>query len=87
MQGSDERPRFHLPPARRCALFAYPLWSETMPSNQLLVNRYVDVFEFSNGVIEILANGVSLAYREHDRLHEVDTGALEWKTSGSGKPF
>jgi len=49
---------------------------ETTPSNRLLVDRYVDVFEFSNGVIEILANGVPLAYREHDRLPEVDAGAL-----------
>src|ERR1700712_4835416 len=49
---------------------------ETTPSNQLLVDRYVDVFEFSDGTIEILANGVPLAYREHDRLPEVDAGAL-----------
>ena len=46
------------------------------PSNQLLVDRYVDVFEFSNGEIEILANGVVLPYKEYDRLPEVDAGAV-----------
>ena len=49
---------------------------EPMPSNQLLVDRYVDVFEFSNGTIEILANGVLLSYSEHDRLPDVDAGAI-----------
>jgi hypothetical protein len=46
------------------------------PVNQLLVHQYVDVFEFPDGGIEIRSNGVALAYRSHDRLAEVDAGAV-----------
>ncbi len=46
------------------------------PQNRKLVHRYIDVWEYPDGRIEIRADGQPLPYREYDRLTEVDQGAV-----------
>lgn len=44
--------------------------------NRRLVHRYIEVWEYPDGRIEIRAEGRVLPYREYDRLAEVDQGAV-----------
>ncbi|MCE4547799.1 integrase catalytic subunit [Caballeronia calidae] len=46
------------------------------PENRKLIRRYVEVWEYPDGRIEIRADGQALQYREYDRLTEVDQGAI-----------
>jgi len=46
------------------------------PENRKLVHRYIEVWEYPDGRIEIRAEGRVLPYREYDRLTEVDQGAV-----------
>ncbi|WP_322091844.1 ISNCY family transposase [Paraburkholderia bannensis] len=46
------------------------------PENRKRVHRYIDVWEYPDGRIEIRADGEALPYREYDRLTEVDQGAV-----------
>jgi transposase len=46
------------------------------PGNRLLIHRYIDVFEYPDGRIELRANGLSLPYERYDRLPHVDTAAI-----------
>ena len=45
-------------------------------SNRRLVGRYIDVYEYPDGRIEIRADGVALPCRPYDRLSEIDQGAV-----------
>jgi len=40
-----------------------------------LIHHYLDVYEYPDGRIEIVANGTALPYRQYDRLSDVDQGA------------
>ncbi|SDG42292.1 Helix-turn-helix domain-containing protein [Paraburkholderia phenazinium] len=44
--------------------------------NRKLIHRYIDVWEYPDGRIEIRANGRVLPYRQYDRLAEIDQGAV-----------
>ena len=46
------------------------------PENRKLIRRYVEVWEYPDGRIELRAEGRLLPYREYDRLTEVDQGAI-----------
>jgi transposase len=46
------------------------------PQNRRLIHRYIEVWEYPDGRIEIRADGEALPYREYDRLTEVDQGAV-----------
>ncbi|MFX1672356.1 ISNCY family transposase [Paraburkholderia sp. A2WS-5] len=46
------------------------------PENRKLVHRYIEVWEYPDGRIELRAAGRVLPYREYDRLAEVDQGAV-----------
>jgi hypothetical protein len=41
-----------------------------------LVNRYIDVWEYPDGRIELRADEQVLPYRQYDRLAEIDQGAI-----------
>lgn len=41
-----------------------------------MIHRYIDVFEYPDGRIELRANGANLAYERYDRLPHVDMGAI-----------
>jgi hypothetical protein len=43
--------------------------------NRSLIHKYLDVFEYPDGRIEIRVNGAALPYVEYDRLSEIDQGA------------
>ncbi|MDH6147324.1 hypothetical protein [Paraburkholderia tuberum] len=45
-------------------------------SNRKLVGRYIDVYEYPDGLIEIRADGVALPCRPYNRLAEIDQGAV-----------
>jgi transposase len=45
-------------------------------ANRKLIHRYIDVYEYPDGRIELRADGVSLAYERYDRLPQVDTAAI-----------
>ncbi|ALP66473.1 ISNCY family transposase [Paraburkholderia caribensis] len=49
---------------------------EDTPANRALVHRYIDVWEYPDGRIEIRADGQVLACRRYDKLAEVDQGAV-----------
>ncbi|WP_225034032.1 ISNCY family transposase, partial [Paraburkholderia sp. XV] len=49
---------------------------EDTPANRALVHRYIDVWEYPDGRIEIRADGEVLACRRYDQLAEVDQGAV-----------
>ncbi|MEM5405851.1 ISNCY family transposase [Paraburkholderia unamae] len=44
--------------------------------NRKLVHRYIEVWEYPDGRIELRADARVLPYREYDRLTEVDQGAV-----------
>ncbi|RQY08305.1 ISNCY family transposase [Burkholderia stagnalis] len=46
------------------------------PANRKLIHRYIDVWEYSDGRIEIRADGAVLSCRQYDKLAEVDQGAV-----------
>jgi transposase len=46
------------------------------PANRKLVHRYIEVWEFPDGRIEIRADGIALPYVSYDRLSEIDQGAV-----------
>lgn len=46
------------------------------PANRKLVHRYIDVWEYPDGRIEIRADGRVLRCRQYDRLAEIDQGAV-----------
>ncbi len=41
-----------------------------------LINKYIEVYEYPDGRIELRANGASLPYQLYDRLSEIDQGAV-----------
>jgi hypothetical protein len=43
--------------------------------NRSLIHKYLDVFEYPDGRIEIRVNGAALPYVEYDRLSQIDQGA------------
>src|SRR5476651_302057 len=45
------------------------------PVTRALIHHYLDVYEYPDGRIEIVANGTALTYRQYDRLSDVDQGA------------
>ena len=49
---------------------------EDTPENRKLIDRYIEVWEYTDGRIEIRANGRVLPYRQYDRLAEIDQGAV-----------
>lgn len=46
------------------------------PANRKLIHRYIEVWEYPDGRIEIRADGVALPYVPYDRLSELDQGAV-----------
>jgi len=52
------------------------------PSNRALIHKYLDVFEYPDGRIEIRVNGAALPYVPYDRLAQVDQGAVVEALSG-----
>jgi hypothetical protein len=44
--------------------------------NRRLIHRYIEVWEYPDGRIELRADSRVLPYREYDRLTEVDQGAV-----------
>lgn len=44
-------------------------------ANRNLVHEYVEVVEYSDGMIEVQASGVVLPYRQYDRITRIDQGA------------
>jgi hypothetical protein len=51
------------------------LLDDTLP-NRKLIGRYLEVWEYPDGRIELHADGHALPYREYDKLAEVDAGAI-----------
>ncbi|XVJ98399.1 ISNCY family transposase (plasmid) [Burkholderia vietnamiensis] len=47
-----------------------------LPVNRKLIHRYIDVWEYPDGRIEIRADGKVLSCRIYDKLAEVDQGAV-----------
>jgi transposase len=45
-------------------------------ANRALIHRYIEVWEYPDGRVELRAAGCVLPYREYDRLTEVDQGAI-----------
>ncbi len=45
-------------------------------SNRKLIGRYLELWEYPDGRIEIRADGVSLPYVPYDRLTHIDQGAV-----------
>lgn len=46
------------------------------PANRKLIHRYIDLYEYPDGRIELRADGRSLAYERYDRLPQVDAAAI-----------
>jgi len=46
------------------------------PENRKLVHRYIDVWEYPDGRIEIRADDRVLPCRQYDRLAEIDQGSI-----------
>jgi hypothetical protein len=46
------------------------------PENCRYAGKYLDVFQFPDGRIEIRSNGVSLPYSTYDKLGTIDQGAI-----------
>jgi hypothetical protein len=49
---------------------------EDTDENRALIHRYIEVWEYPDGRTEIRALERMLAYRQYDRLDEVDQGAI-----------
>jgi transposase len=46
------------------------------PENRRLIDRYIEVWEYPDGRIELRADNRALSYRQYDRLAEIDQGAV-----------
>lgn len=46
------------------------------PANRKRIHRYIDVYGYPDGRIELRADGVNLAYERYDRLPQIDTAAI-----------
>ena len=46
------------------------------PDTRVLIHRYIDVWEYPDGHIELRADGRVLPYARYDRLSQVDTDAV-----------
>ena len=46
------------------------------PLTRTLIHKYIDVFDYPDGRIEIRADGTTLPYVRYDRLPQVDQGAI-----------
>lgn len=46
------------------------------PQTRVVMGKDVEVYEYADGHIEVRANGAALPYSTHDRLSEVDQGAI-----------
>ena len=57
------------------------LLDDTLP-NRKLIGRYLEVWEYPDGRIELRADGRALPYREYDKLAEVD--AVTFRHKGAG---
>jgi hypothetical protein len=51
------------------------------PDNRRYAGKYLDVYQFPDGRIEIRAAGVSVPYSTYDKLGAIDQ-VLSWRTSG-----
>jgi hypothetical protein len=49
---------------------------ENTPVNRKLIHRYIDVWEYPDGRIEVRADGAALPCVPYDRLAEIDQGAV-----------
>jgi hypothetical protein len=49
---------------------------ENCEANLALIHRYIDVYEYPDGHIEIRADGESLRYERYDRLGQIDISAI-----------
>ena len=49
---------------------------ENCDANRALIHRYIDVYEYPDGRIEIRADGQSLRYGRYDRLGQIDASAI-----------
>ena len=49
---------------------------EDTPANRKLIHRYIDVWEYPDGRIEVRADGAALPCVPYDRLPEIDQGAV-----------
>jgi hypothetical protein len=49
---------------------------EETEASRKLIGRYIDVWEYPDGRMEIRANGVALRYVQYDKLSEIDQGAV-----------
>ncbi|SAL88421.1 integrase catalytic subunit [Caballeronia arvi] len=49
---------------------------DDIDENRALIHRYIEVWEYPDGRVELRAAGRLLPYREYDRLTEVDQGAI-----------
>jgi len=47
-----------------------------LPGSRKLIHRYIDVFEYPDGRIELRADGSSLEYARFDKLPFIDAGAV-----------
>ena len=66
----------YAPRAGKSLLIRVMYLLDDTPENRKRVHRYIDVWEYPDGRIEIRADGEALPYREYDRLTEVDQGAV-----------
>jgi hypothetical protein len=46
------------------------------PANRKLIHRYIDIWEYPDGRLQIQADGRVLAYARYDRLATVDAAAI-----------
>jgi transposase len=46
------------------------------PAHRKLIHRYIEVWEYPDGRIELRADGVALPYVPYDRLAQIDQGAV-----------
>ena len=49
---------------------------EDTPQNRRLIGKYIEVFQYPDGRIEIRVNGAALPYSLYDKLGEIDQGAI-----------
>src|SRR5882757_3420511 len=49
---------------------------EETEASRKLIGRYIDVWEYPDGRMDIRANGVALRYVRYDKLSEIDQGAV-----------
>jgi hypothetical protein len=46
------------------------------PATRALIHKYIDVYEYADGRIELRGGGTALPYTTYDRLPEIDQGAI-----------